>query len=176
MGTARRFLMFRLMSAITAGALVALALSASAYAAETVHVCGALQAYRPVTPTAPGTPTIGGHQSQPGIITVAGQSFAIVEETNLSGDPLKPIGSQVCLDGTWTPSDIITPGRILNTGTLTGAPASTAAPRAAPPAGTLPNTSTSGGDLTGFLLLGGLVVLGGLGLAASTRRRTGPLR
>lgn len=138
--------------ALVIGSLVA---QGSVARAESASVCGTLKEYRPFTPTAPGSITVGAEQYA--IATGATQSLSAGTTT---------VGTNVCLTGTWQPSQTV--GRELSAFTLTLAVSQTP--------GSLPSTSTAddpiGPQASALsLLLAFLVVATGLG-ALWARRRT----
>lgn len=145
---------------ITAVAL-APALPASAQSRTQVNICGTLTDYRAPT------------QTQPGLVTVGSERFAISSDARQNVSSSLRVGTDACLVGTWVMSQTV--GR--NLVELTLGPRATAAPTAptsAQPTRTLPSTgadpsSSPGGFGPGVAVLGVLAVL--LAILAVTKLR-----
>src|SRR5687767_6559996 len=92
-------LMTRFIGVLLIAVLVTAAAFAGIAAAETggtpVHICGTMTEYRAPT------------QTQPGSITVAGEQFAISSDARQNVSPNATVGSDVCMTGTWFPSQTV---------------------------------------------------------------------
>jgi hypothetical protein len=89
----------RFIGVLSIAVLFTAAAFAGIAAAETggtpVNICGRMTEYRAPT------------QTQPGSITVAGEQFAISSDARQNVSPNATVGSDVCMTGTWFPSQTV---------------------------------------------------------------------